>query len=308
MQGNHNFENHRKSYIRRPLAVRGSAPKVNAQVLGSSIFRVGRLCEFLVLEIVSLTAKLSLGFAAVPFQTAGAWDIPKKKKTTKQISKIWKNMSTKKYLKRNLYQKNKRHLYQKLLSRKVPTKSISLPKNPWRDNLYQKISEEKSQPKISEDEQSLPTKNYEKTFSTKLCFWRDNFWRYISTKITREIPTKKMQRNLYQNTKDISAKKNTSREISTKKSLERHFLPKESYETYLPTDPWRIIFNKQNFENMEVLNLPIFTVLGFSALKYPAVLCSAEGQAICGFSHGMLRGFSPQEYSSKCSKSSFFEQ
>ena len=79
--------------------------------------------------------------------------IPKKNpyhKTKKMFGKncppknIWREIST---------TKNKRHLYQKLLSSKVPTqnsqKRKSLPKNLWRDILYQKMSEEKSLPNIS---------------------------------------------------------------------------------------------------------------------------------------------------------------
>lgn len=55
----------------------------------------------------------------------------------------------------------------------------------------------------------------------------------------REMATKKQKTSLRRSFKRNFNKKNLSRD---------NFLPKEFYETYLPTNLWRIIFNKQTIE------------------------------------------------------------
>ena len=131
---------------------------------------------------------------------------------------------------------------------KFPEEEVSTKKSLKRHSLslYQKMSQEKSLPKY------MFKKNMKRQKRHSLPF----FWRDISTKrnCIREMPTKKIDEKwLPKNKRHLCEE--VSREISTKKNLSRDtFPPKEFYETYLPTNLWRIIFNKQTLEERFIPN------------------------------------------------------
>ena len=170
---------------------------MHIQVLGIFISKVGRFWpQSWALDLLHSLYKM-LGHG-----------IPKKNpyhKTQKMFVKncppknIWREIST---------TKNKRHLYQKLLSSKVPTqnsdKRKSLRKNLWRDILYQKMSEEKSLPNISAKNLCKKYIYMKRQKRHSLPF----FWRASLPKRNEETSLpKKLTINGYQKAKDISAKK-----------------------------------------------------------------------------------------------------